>query len=243
MTSPMPQPTDRSSNALGTPARIASALQREVQISTIGARAFLLEAPGDFDLPAQRRIWALAHALRHWDNLSEIVPGMTNLLAILKTTPEDPDAVIARLRDAWQRAESIDIKGKTIEIGVHYGGEHAIDLAALCDRSGLTDREAVRIHHEGTYTVFALGSAPGFGYLHGLDPRIHMPRKTVPSLKMAKGCVTIGGMQTGVAMLTGPNGWNSIGFADLQMFDPTAAVPAIMAPGDTVRFLPERIEL
>jgi KipI family sensor histidine kinase inhibitor len=88
-----------------------------------------------------------------------------------------------------------------------------------------------------------LGSAPGFGYLHGLDPRIHMPRKTVPSLNMARGCVTIGGMQTGVAVLTGPNGWNSIGFADLQMFDPTADVPAIMAPGDTVRFLPERIEL
>jgi KipI family sensor histidine kinase inhibitor len=243
MTSPLPQPADHSFNALARPPRIASAMQHQARISTIGARAFLLEAPGDFDLPAQRRIWALAHALRQWDDLSEIVPGMTNLLAIFKTTPEDPDAVMARLRDAWERAESIDIKGKTIEIGVTYGGEHAIDLAALCDHSGLSDREVVRLHHEGAYTVFALGSAPGFAYLHGLDPRIHMPRKTVPSLKMARGCVTIGGMQTGVAVLTGPNGWNSIGFADLQMFDPTAAVPAIMAPGDTVRFLPERTEL
>ncbi|WP_099050795.1 5-oxoprolinase subunit PxpB [Pararhizobium polonicum] len=222
---------------------MAPALHRQPVISTIGARAFLLEAPGHFDLAPQRRIWALAQALRQWDDLSEIVPGMTNLLAIFKATPADPDAVTVRLRDAWGRAESIDIKGKTVEIGVIYGGEHAIDLAALCDRSGLTDSEVVRIHHEGTYTVFALGSAPGFGYLHGLDPRIHMPRKTVPSLKMTKGCVTIGGMQTGVATLTGPNGWNSIGFADLQMFDPAAAVPAIMAPGDTVRFLPERIEL
>jgi KipI family sensor histidine kinase inhibitor len=219
------------------------ALQHKPYISTIGARAFLLDAPGEFDLPTQRRIWALSQVLKQWDDLSEIVPGMTNLLAIFKTTPEDPDAVTARLREAWERAESIDIKGKTIEIGVHYGGEHAIDLAALSARSGLSDREVVRLHHERTYTVFALGSAPGFGYLHGLDPRIHMPRKTVPSLKMARGCVTIGGMQTGVAVLTGPNGWNSIGFADLQMFDPTAAVPAIMAPGDTVRFLPERIEL
>jgi KipI family sensor histidine kinase inhibitor len=218
-------------------------LRERPKISTIGSRAFLLEAPGDFDLPAQRRIWALAHALRQWDDLAEIVPGMTNLLAILKTTPEDPDAVTVRLRQAWEQAESIDIKGKAIEIGVHYGGEHATDLAALCDLSGLTDREVIRIHHEGTYTVFALGSAPGFGYLQGLDPRIHMARKNVPSLRMARGCVTIGGMQTGVAVLTGPNGWNSIGFSDLAMFDPSAAVPAIMAPGDTVRFRPERIEL
>jgi KipI family sensor histidine kinase inhibitor len=88
-----------------------------------------------------------------------------------------------------------------------------------------------------------LGSAPGFGYLHGLDPRIYMPRKTVPSLKMPKGCVTIGGMQTGVAMLTGPNGWNSIGYATLEMFDPASPTPAMMAPGDTVRFLPAGIEL
>jgi KipI family sensor histidine kinase inhibitor len=239
----MKQPIARSSDALPNPLQGAPALQRKAKISTIGARAFLFEAPGDFDLPTQRRIWTLAHALRQWDDLGEIVPGMTNLLAIFKTTPEDPDAVTARLRDAWERAESIAINGKTIEIGVHYGGEHAIDLAALCDRSGLSDREVVRLHYEGIYTVFALGSAPGFGYLHGLDPRIHMPRKTVPSLKMAKGCVTIGGMQTGVAVLTGPNGWNSIGFAELQMFDPEATVPAVMAPGDTVRFLPERIEL
>lgn len=239
----MTQPMHHSTNAIPKQSRSTSAPQRWPHISTIGARAFLLEAPGDFDLPAQRRIWALAQALRRWNDLGEIVPGMTNLLAIFKTTPEDPDAVTARLREAWERAESIDIKGKTIEIGVIYGGEHATDLAALCDHTGLTDREVVRLHHEGTYTVFALGSAPGFGYLHGLDSRIHMPRKTVPSLKMAGGCVTIGGMQTGVAVLTGPNGWNSIGFADHQMFDPKAAVPAIMAPGDTVRFLPERIEL
>jgi allophanate hydrolase subunit 1 len=44
-------------------------------------------------------------------------------------------------------------------------------------------------------------------------------------------------------MLTGPNGWNSIGFAALEMFDPASPSPAMMAPGDTVRFLPAGIEL
>lgn len=168
---------------------------------------------------------------------------MTNLLAIFRQTPGDPDTVVARLVEAWECARSIDLHGKTIEIAVQYGGEHAADLPALCNLSGFSDREVVRIHYEATYRVFALGSAPGFGYLHGLDPRIYMPRKTVPSLNMARGCVTIGGMQTGVAVLTGPNGWNSIGYAELQMFDPLSSTPAIMAPGDTVRFVPERIEL
>lgn len=222
---------------------IVPAGRTQARISAIGTRSFLLEAPGEFDLAAQRRIWALSQAVGSWVDIAEIVPGMTNLLAIFRQTPEHPEAVVTRLLEAWDGALGIELKGKTIEIPVHYGGEHAIDLAAVCDFSGLGAREVVRIHHEGIYRVFALGSAPGFGYLHGLDPRIYMPRKSVPSLNMAKGCVTIGGMQSGVAMLNGPNGWNSIGFAELQMFDPTLPTPAMMAPGDTVRFLPARIEL
>lgn len=213
------------------------------RVSPIGSKAFLLETTGEFDLAAQRRIWALSHTIALWEDQAEIVPGMTNLLIVLRHTPEDPEAVVRRLLDAWDRAEPIDIVGRTIEIAVQYGGEHATDLAALCDYSGLSDRDVVRIHSEGIYRVFALGSAPGFGYLHGLDQRIYMPRKTVPSLHMARGCVTIGGMQTGIAVLTGPNGWNSIGFAELQMFDPLSDTPAIMAPGDTVRFVAASVDL
>lgn len=222
---------------------IQPAVKGQARVSFIGSRSFLLEAPGEFDLTAQRWIWALSQTVGTWAEVSEVIPGMTNILTILKETPESPDIVVGRLLDAWDTAHSVDLAGKTVEIPVHYGGEHATDLAALCDFSGLSDREVVRIHHEATYRVFALGSAPGFGYLHGLDRRIHMPRKKVPSIRMERGCVTIGGMQTGVAMLTGPNGWNSIGYADLQMFDPAANQPALLAPGDTIRFIPARIEL
>lgn len=229
--------------ALSTPGFISSVSADAPKISVIGTSAYLVEAPGDFDLRTQRRVWALAKAVETWAEVREIVPGVTNLLVILKQTPQEPDQVEARLRREWDRAQAIDLGGKTIEIPVTYGGEHATDLAAVCDFSGLTAREVVRLHAEGSYTVFALGSAPGFGYLHGLDPRIYMPRKTVPSLRMLKGTVTIGGMQTGVSVLTGPNGWNSIGFAELSVFDPTKASPALLAPGDKVRFLPERIEL
>ncbi|WP_246700568.1 carboxyltransferase domain-containing protein, partial [Rhizobium sp. PEPV16] len=154
---------------------IVPATKSLARVSSIGARSFLLEAPGDFDLVAQRRIWALSQTVKDWADLAENIPGMTNLLVIFKETPEDPDAVVSRLLEAWENARSIDLKGKTIEIPVHYGGEYATDLPALCDLSGLSDREVVRIHHEATYRVFALGSAPGFGYLHGLDPRIYMP--------------------------------------------------------------------
>lgn len=227
---------------LSAPA-VKSEAQRSPKISVIGTRSYLLEAPGDFDLAAQRRIWALSKSLASRPEFGELIPGMTNLLVLLKKTPTDPARVVQLLKEHWDAAGELDLVGRTIEIPTTYGGEHAIDLPALCDYSGLSAKEIVKLHSDPIYTVFSVGSAPGFGYLHGLDPRICMPRKSVPSLKMLKGMVTIGGMQTGVAVLTGPNGWNSIGFADITVFDPMASSPAIMAPGDRVRFIPERVEL
>ncbi|MGO7442939.1 carboxyltransferase domain-containing protein, partial [Rhizobium ruizarguesonis] len=95
-----------------------------------------------------RRIWALSQSLHGWPDLAENIPGMTHLLVIFKETPEDPDAVFARLLEAWENARSIDRNGKTIEIPVDYGGEYATELPALCNLSGVSDREVVRSRHE-----------------------------------------------------------------------------------------------
>ncbi|HAU5565374.1 TPA: 5-oxoprolinase subunit PxpB [Serratia fonticola] len=221
----------------------ALACSSSITLSTIGARAWLVEAPGGFDLSAQRRIWSLARLLQADEAVEALIPGVTNLLVLFRHIPPDESAIRASLHAAWDQAQAISPQGKLIEIPVYYGGEHATDLDAVCRHTGFSAREVVRRHHQSEYTVFALGSAPGFGYLHGLDPQLATPRKKVPSLSMLKGTVTIGGAQAGVSALTGPNGWNAIGFAELEVFDPLAESPALMAPGDRIRFLPQRIEL
>ncbi|WP_058961860.1 5-oxoprolinase subunit PxpB [Type-E symbiont of Plautia stali] len=221
----------------------ALACSSSITLSTIGARAWLVEAPGGFDLSAQRRVWSLARLLQADEAVEALIPGVTNLLVLFRHIPEDEAAIRASLHAAWDQAQAISPQGKLIEIPVYYGGEHATDLDAVCRHTGFSAREVVRRHHQSEYTVFALGSAPGFGYLHGLDPQLATPRKKVPSLSMLKGTVTIGGAQAGVSALTGPNGWNAIGFAELEVFDPMAESPALMAPGDRIRFLPQRIEL
>lgn len=232
-----------SHSAVPSASAPALACSSDIKLSTIGARAWLVEAPGGFDLPAQRRIWSLARLLHADEAIEALIPGVTNLLVLFRHIPLDENAVRKQLHAAWDQAQAISPHGKLIEIPVHYGGEHATDLAAVCHHTGLSPREVVRLHHQSEYTVFALGSAPGFGYLHGLDPQLATPRKKVPSLSMLKGTVTIGGAQAGVSALTGPNGWNAIGFAELTVFDPLADSPALMAPGDRIRFLPQRIEL
>jgi KipI family sensor histidine kinase inhibitor len=218
-------------------------LEKDPKISLIGTLAMLVEAPGEFDLVQQGRIWSLADMLSSWPNVEEAVVGVTNVMLTFEQPPDDIGALATSIVELWHRLNPRNPNGKLIEIPVVYGGEVGFDLPAVVARSGLSPREVIRIHSEGEYTVCAIASSPGFGYLHGLDPRIFMPRKSVPSLNMRAGSVTIGGMQTGVAVLTSPNGWNAIGWAEMTMFDPGKEQPSLMAPGDRVRFRIDRIEL
>lgn len=217
--------------------------KERVKLSPLGARAWLLESLEAFDLASQRRIWCLAEQVKKWENVESVIPGVTNLLIIFNQIMNDASLVQSAILDGWKKSSEISPVGKVIEIPVCYGGQHAIDLDRVCDHTGLSAQDIIKRHYGSEYTVVSVGSAPGFGYLHGLDLRLATPRKSVPSLNMVKGSVTIGGIQTGVAVLTGPNGWNSIGYADIDAFDVERDPPALMAPGDVVRFLPERVEL
>jgi len=213
------------------------------KVSSIGTRALLLEAPGAFELGQQKRIWSVADEVASWADVEEAVLGVTNLLVVFTKPPRDLEATRAALMDAWHRLPEKAVSGRVIEIPVIYGGELGSDLPAVSAYSGLPPEEIIAIHSGGDYTVCAIGSSPGFGYLHGLDQRIFRPRKTVPSLRMLKGTVTIGGMQAGISVSTGPNGWNAIGWAATPMFDLAKTPPTLLAPGDQIRFLVERVEL
>lgn len=213
----------------------------EPKSSLLGAGALLFEAPGAFELVQQQRIWALSDIVSGWSDVFEAVPGVTNLLVAWREPPLDIEARRADLLAAWERAEPKAVSGRTVEIPVVYGGESAIDLEAVAAHTGLAPCEIIGIHSGAEYTVCAVGSAPGFAYLHGLDPRLACPRKPAPSLRVQAGAVSIGGMQTGVSVVTSPNGWNVIGQANVKMFDVTRAEPSLLNAGDRVRFVVERI--
>ncbi|MBB2171861.1 5-oxoprolinase subunit PxpB [Gluconacetobacter asukensis] len=209
----------------------------------IGTRAMLFEAPGAFTMVEQQRIWALMEHARSRTDMEELIPGVTNLMLVFSHPPERPDHVAAWLRQAWQSLPPHQIPGRLFEIGVCYGGALGSDLAAVAAHTGLSPRKIIDLHQAGAYTVCAVASAPGFAYLHGLDSRIATPRKSVPSMNMPAGTVTIGGMQAGISSLSGPNGWNSIGFTEICLFDPRRDSPSLFAIGDRIRFYQKSIEL
>jgi len=211
------------------------------RISLLGTTGLLFEPPGAMDLHTQRRIWWLARQVEAWPCIKEAVPGMSNLMLVFSAPPRKLDSLEADLLAAWSRAEELHLEGRTVELPVIYGGEYGPHIADVVAHTGLTIEEIVRIHTEPLYTVFALGSHPGYCYLGGMDPRIATPRRKVPVRGLPGGAVSIGGSQTGVSASAGPSGWNTIGHTAMSFFDPQRTPPTLLAPGDMIRFRSERI--
>jgi len=208
----------------------------EPRISPLGTSALLFEAPGATELATQRRIWALAAEAERWPEIGEAVPGMNNVMLSFVRPPRSLDHIATRLRAAWAAVVPMQLQGKLIELAVTYGGEggpHAADVVA---HTGLCIDDVAEIHSAPIYQVYALGSHPGYCYLGGMDQRIATPRRKTPALKIPGGAVSIGGSQTGVSASPGPSGWNTIGSTTMRFFDPTLDPPAMLGPGDSLRF-------
>ena len=210
-------------------------------ISVLGTSALLFEAPGGTELLAQQRIWALAAEAGRWPDVHEAVPGMNNLMLSLARPPRQLGDIVARLRDAWGEVAALPLKGRLVELPVIYGGAVGPHLADVVAHTGLSVDEIVERHSAPLYPVYALGSHPGYCYLGGMDPRIATPRRKVPVLSIPGGAVSIGGAQTGVSASDGPSGWNTIGSTTMCFFDPRQDPPALLQPGDTIRFRVEKV--
>ena len=123
-----------------------------------------------------------------------------------------------------------------IDIPVCYGGECGPDLEGLALHAKLPAAEVVARHCAAEYRVAMLGFAPGFAYLLGLDSALHAPRHAVPRVRVPAGSVAIGGAQTGVYPRQLPGGWRIIGRTPLVLFDASRDPPAVLGPGQRVRF-------
>jgi KipI family sensor histidine kinase inhibitor len=129
--------------------------------------------------------------------------------------------------------------GRIVRVPVRYDGA---DLGEVAGLTGLAAAEVVRRHAAPTYTVAFTGFAPGFGYLTGLDPALRVPRRDSPRERVPAGAVAVAGEYTAVYPRQTPGGWRLLGHTALEVFDPARTPPAMLAPGDLVRFepLPER---
>ena len=172
-------------------------------------------------------------------HVEDIVPAYLALTVFYDPLGTSYEEVSRKLLDACNRATHSMPKGapsREHRIPVKYDG---VDLEAVAVSTGLSVEGVVASHSGRIYTVDLLGFVPGFAYLSELDAALQLPRRAQPRPRVVAGSVAIAAAQTAVYPLDTPGGWHIIGRTQTVMFDATRDAPALLAPGDTVRF--ERI--
>jgi KipI family sensor histidine kinase inhibitor len=103
----------------------------------------------------------------------------------------------------------------------------------------MAPEELVRRHTAPLYDVAFLGFVPGFPYLTGLDPALRLPRRAHPRTRVPAGSVAMADGYTGIYPQETPGGWHILGRCAARLFDAARAQPALLMPGDRVRFMAE----
>lgn len=142
-------------------------------------------------------------------------------------------AVLALLQQAGQAQPA---PARRWRLPVCYGGEFGADLADVAAAAGLDADAVVQLHAHTGFGVYMLGFMPGFPFMGDLPPALNVPRRREPRLRVPAGSVAITGSLSAIYPWVSPGGWQLIGRCPVPLFDAAAASPALLAPGDKVRF-------
>jgi inhibitor of KinA len=135
-------------------------------------------------------------------------------------------------------AQHAAIKPRAFCVPVCY--EMQLDMARVCEHTGLSADDVIRLHTSTEFTVYAIGFVPGFPYLGYLPAELcGVGRLPSPRLRVEAGSVGLTGRQTGIYPLPRPGGWNLIGRTPRIIVDVASGFFPLRV-GDRVRF--ERID-
>ncbi|WP_449486371.1 5-oxoprolinase subunit B family protein [Streptomyces avidinii] len=164
------------------------------------------------------------------EDVRDIVPAART---VLLDGVRDPRALAARIA-RWTVPPLAPADGPPpLTVAVRYDGPDLAEVAALW---GVAPGEVPGIVGGIGFRVAFCGFAPGFGYLTGLPPRLHLPRRATPRTAVPAGSLALAGEYAGVYPRSSPGGWQLIGSTDAVLWDPAREPAALFAPGVRVRF-------
>ncbi|MGP9836135.1 carboxyltransferase domain-containing protein [Arthrobacter sp. 179] len=166
------------------------------------------------------------------------LPGQIEVLAAASTVMLAFDtrahalaapAALDRLDDG----PSTTVGGREITVDVVYDGD---DLAEVARMTGLGADGVIAAHTAQLWTAAFGGFAPGFAYLHGDDASLEVPRRQSPRTAVPAGSVAVAGRFSAIYPARSPGGWQLIGRTQAVMWDLDRDPPALVRPGDRVRY-------
>ena len=216
----------------GPAAKEADGGARRMRVRRAGDAALLVETG---DLETSHRLDAAIRGAAI-PGVVDVVPGERTVLVTADPAECDLARLAARL-PALPLPETAAGEAPPVEVPTVYDGE---DVDVVAELAGVSREEVVARHVASSYTVAYLGFSPGFGYLTGLDPVLHVPRRDSPRTAVPTGSVAIAGPYTAVYPSRSPGGWRLLGRTDLKLWDVTRDPPSLLRPGTRVRFVAVR---
>lgn len=171
--------------------------------------------------------------------LVETTPTFRSLLIAFDPLVADHEEMRAAAQAAMLRpaADGASTDGPRLwTFPVAYGGELGPDLAEVAAETGLAEAAVVQKHLAVEHHVYMLGFLPGAPYLGDLPPEIDLPRRKSPRVAVPAGTVAIAVGLTVIYPVESPGGWRLIGRTPARLFDIAADPPALLRPGDAIRF-------
>jgi inhibitor of KinA len=209
-----------------------------VRFRACGDAALTVEFGDTIDREFSEAVLGLDGRLRACElaGLIETVPTFRSLLI-------EYDPLVLSLADVEVAVEAALLgerresrPGRRFELPVCYEPAVAPDLEQVAARAGLDTDGVVRLHTGVDFHVYMIGFLPGFPYMGDLPEPLVQPRRQEPRVRLPAGSVAIATSMTAVYPLESPGGWHLIGRCPVRLFDPGNEPPALLAPGDTVRF-------
>jgi allophanate hydrolase subunit 1 len=154
------------------------------------------------------------------------------LAAAIPGSVPGEDCVLVRDRDALEHLAELPDPPmpEPITLTAEWTGE---DLPEVTRRTGV---DVVAALTGTTFTVAFCGFSPGFAYMRGLPPALHLPRRERPRPRVPAGSIAIAAGYIAVYPTESPGGWHLLGHCSTPLFDPEWVEPALLRPGTRVRF-------
>ena len=185
--------------------------------------------------------WVIAadHKLRSafGPALIDLVPSYTTLLVHYDCQQLNHVEALQLIHKALSGLAPVDTQtGELHDIPVWYDESVGPELPLVAKRAGLSVKALIEQHCNHDYCVFALGFAPGYGFMGLVDESLATPRLKTPRRKVAAGSVGIADRQTAIYPLLSPGGWNILGRTNVPLFENAKRGEPLFRPGDKVRF-------
>ncbi|WP_421134497.1 5-oxoprolinase subunit B family protein [Alteromonas sp. A079] len=172
----------------------------------------------------------LASANLTW--IREVVPAYDSVLVVFDAINVDSHYVYGALSSLATVTKS-SFEGHSHTLPVWYGANDANDLSLVATQTGLSETDVITLHTSVEYCVYAVGFAPGFGYMGSIPEALSCPRLATPRKRVPEGAVAIADRQTAVYPSVSPGGWHLLGLCPLRL---TRGHDALLKTGDKVIF-------